>query len=115
MYENLQILEIGGGISVPYCGKLMSGFGCEVIKIEESAGDISRKMGPFKKGDDHSESGLFIALNNGKKSVCLDLDTDEGEQDFQKLLRNVDIVIEGGVFKRCIEKKYSYTYLKSIN
>ena len=115
MYENLQILEIGGGISVPYCGKLMSGFGCEVIKLEEPAGDISRKMGPFKKGDDHSESGLFIALNNGKKSVCLDLDTDEGEQDFQKLLRNADIVIEGGVFKRCIEKKYTYKYIKSIN
>ena len=71
MYENLQILEIGGGISVPYCGKLMSGFGCEVIKLEEPAGDISRKMGPFKKGDDHSESGLFIALNNGKKRKYL--------------------------------------------
>jgi crotonobetainyl-CoA:carnitine CoA-transferase CaiB-like acyl-CoA transferase len=116
MFENLSILEIGEGIAVPYCGKLMSGFGAEVIKIEGPQGDVSRRMGPFKGGSNSSkESGLFIALNNGKKSVCLDLDSKEGEKHFKTLLKKVDVVIEDNVFNNCFEENYCYEALSLIN
>ncbi len=76
MFDSLKILEIGSGIATPYCGKLMSIMGAEVIKIESLEGDESRRMGPFPKNEFSTDSsGLFIALNNGKKSVAVDIDS----------------------------------------
>ena len=116
MFDSLKILEIGSGIAAPYCGKLMSIMGAEVIKIEPMEGDESRRMGPFPKNDCSTDnSGLFIALNNGKKSVSVDIDSDPGERDLIELIRSSDIVIESNVFNSLENKTYSHPTLKRCN
>ena len=116
MFDSLKILEIGSGIAAPYCGKLMSIMGAEVIKIEPMEGDESRRMGPFPKNDFSTDnSGLFIALNNGKKSVSVDIDSDPGERDLIELIRSSDIVIESNVFNSLENKTYSHPTLKRSN
>ncbi|HEY4669775.1 MAG TPA: CoA transferase [Tepidiformaceae bacterium] len=93
--EGLRVLEIGNFVSAPYCGKLFSGYGADVIKIEPPGGDVSRTHGPFKDGVPNPEtSALFLYLNTGKRSVELPLDEPAGRDAFLRLVETADVVIE---------------------
>jgi crotonobetainyl-CoA:carnitine CoA-transferase CaiB-like acyl-CoA transferase len=63
--SDVKVLEFSDFISGPYCGKLLSNQGAQVIKIEKPGwGDISRSWGPFPENLPHPEkSGLFLFLN----------------------------------------------------
>lgn len=70
--HGLRVIETATGVAGAYCGKLLAGFGAEVIKVEAPEGDALRREGPFP-GDlpDPEKSGLFLHLNTGKRSVVL--------------------------------------------
>jgi crotonobetainyl-CoA:carnitine CoA-transferase CaiB-like acyl-CoA transferase len=71
-------------------------FGAEVIKIEAPGGDYVRQMTwPIVHDDHGSNSLMHLHLNRGKKSVVLDLKTESGTADFEKLVASADVVIEG--------------------
>ena len=84
--EGLRVVELAEGVSGPYCGKLLAGLGADVIKLEPSAGDETRREGPFP-GDvaQPERSGLFLHLNTGKRSVT--------SADVPALLADADAVI----------------------
>src|SRR5436309_9272753 len=83
-----RVLEAGEGIAVPYAGGLLAGLGAEVRKVEPPRrGDRTRHAGPFPDDlPDPEASGLFHYLNAGKRSVALDLTSDEGQEQFRRLL-----------------------------
>lgn len=93
-----RVIELAGGVSGPYCGKLLAGLGASVLKVEPPSGDPSRREGPFP-GDipDPEKSGLFLHLNTGKQSVTLDLEREEGRTLFSRLLHETpyDVLILG--------------------
>jgi crotonobetainyl-CoA:carnitine CoA-transferase CaiB-like acyl-CoA transferase len=71
-------------------------FGAEVIKVEAPGGDYVRQMTwPIVHDEHGSNSLMHLHLNRGKKSVVLDLKTDEGRASFEKLVASADVVIEG--------------------
>jgi len=89
------VLDVGQGISGPYCAKIMAQMGAEVIKVEPPEGEEARSMGPFPGGQPHPEkSGLFLALNANKYGITLDLDSADGAEAFRKLAATADIVVE---------------------
>jgi crotonobetainyl-CoA:carnitine CoA-transferase CaiB-like acyl-CoA transferase len=93
--SNLRVVELAQGIAGPYCGKLFSDLGADVIKIEPAGGDRSRRYGPFPNDDPQPEkSGLFLHLNTGKKSLTLDTSFTSGQVVLKKLLSNVDVLID---------------------
>jgi len=66
------VLDVGQGISGPYCAKIMAQMGAEVIKVEPPEGEEARSMGPFPGGQPHPEkSGLFLALTPTKMASTL--------------------------------------------
>jgi crotonobetainyl-CoA:carnitine CoA-transferase CaiB-like acyl-CoA transferase len=79
-----------------YCGKLLSDFGAQVIKIEKpDRGSPTRRLGPFGPGSrDGENSGLFAYLNTNKRSVALDLSDAGVAETLDKLLKRVDVVID---------------------
>ncbi len=91
---------------------LLADFGAEVIKIEEpDIGDYARSSHP-KIGKD---SAVFHSLNRNKKSVCLNLKSQEGKDTFLKLVETADVVVESfrpGVMERL---GLDYERLKKIN
>jgi len=91
-----KVIDISRGIAGAYCTRLMAGFGAEVIKIEKpNTGSPLRRLRPFKSNVPGIEnSGLFIYLNTGKKSLTLDITTATGKQIFLELARRADAVIE---------------------
>ncbi len=89
------MLELGDGVSAPYCGKILAGLGAEVIKVEPPHGDVAREMGPFPDDVPHPEkSGVFLALNANKYGVTLDAESSEGVGTFRRLVSTADIIIE---------------------
>ena len=82
-------------VAGPYCTRLLAGFGADVVKIEKPSGDPARRMGPFLNGEPGLErSGLFLYLNNNKRSITLDLKSRVGVAEFRELAGNADIVVE---------------------
>jgi crotonobetainyl-CoA:carnitine CoA-transferase CaiB-like acyl-CoA transferase len=76
----------------PFTAQLLAEMGADVIKVEDyKKGDVARAYGV---GDGAAESSSFLALNRGKRSVCLDLKTDGGREAAQRLAANADVVIE---------------------
>ncbi|HYH22484.1 MAG TPA: CoA transferase [Azospirillum sp.] len=72
----IRILEVGHMLAGPYCGMLLADLGADVIKIEAPEGDIARRVAPHHVGPHNT---YFASLNRNKRSVCLDLASDEGQ------------------------------------
>ncbi|HEY5761461.1 MAG TPA: CoA transferase [Steroidobacter sp.] len=88
--SEIRVLELAEGVAGEYCGKLLSDFGAEVIKVEPPEGSPTRRCGPF--AGEHS--GLFAYLNTNKSSVVLDRSTPSGKSTLSKLLERVDVVVD---------------------
>lgn len=94
--SGFKVLELAESVSGEYCGKLLSDFGADVIKLEQPGrGSPTRGLGPFGPGGAERErSGLFAYLNTNKSSLALDLSTVPGAETLNRLLDRVDVVID---------------------
>ena len=89
--KGVRILELGQIIAGTYGGQILSDMGAEVIKIEAPTGDLGRNpsVAPFK-----GHSGLFLTFNRNKKSVVIDLKSEDGRATFLDLVRQCDVVVD---------------------
>jgi crotonobetainyl-CoA:carnitine CoA-transferase CaiB-like acyl-CoA transferase len=95
-----RVLDLSALLPGPYCSRILADFGAEVIKVERpNGGDWLRLVPPLVDG----ESLLFCALNRGKKSLTLNLKTDEGKAILRQLVKTADVLLESfrpGVMER---------------
>jgi crotonobetainyl-CoA:carnitine CoA-transferase CaiB-like acyl-CoA transferase len=94
MFQNLKVLELASVLAGPSVGQFFAELGSEVIKVEnlKTGGDVTRSWkGAGEQTDDRS--AYFCSCNWGKKSVAVDLTTDEGKQIVKKLAKRSDIII----------------------
>ena len=94
--DGMRVLELGGCVSAPYCGKLLADYGADVIKIEPpGAGDEARRMGPFAGDDPDPEKSIpFLYLNTNKRGISLGIDTISGARILNRLLESADVLVE---------------------
>ena len=115
------VLELGEGVSAPYCGKLLADYGADVIKVEPPAGDPAHRHGPFPDGTTgaglpHPEkSALFLYLNTNKKGVTLDFSTASGARLLRRLVEEADVLVENQPPGRLEELALSYRELACLN
>ena len=77
------------------CGQILARLGANVIKIEDPGGSPERSKGPFAGDINDPERSLFwLAYNRGKKSVTLQLESQNGKEVFKKLVAKSDIIVE---------------------
>jgi crotonobetainyl-CoA:carnitine CoA-transferase CaiB-like acyl-CoA transferase len=113
----LKVIEYGDFVSAPYCGKLLSDLGADVIKIEKPGkGDTARKYGPFPNDEPHPEkSGLFLYLNTNKRGVTLNLKTAAGRKVFKELAKWADVLIENNPISDLKKLGLDYETLHKVN
>lgn len=89
--RGIRVLELGNYIAGPTAGRLLADFGADVIKVERPrTGDETRRW-RLHAGD---TSMLYRTLNRGKRSLVLDLRTDEGREIVRDLVRRSDVLLE---------------------
>lgn len=100
--DGIRILDFTQGHIGSYATMLLADFGAEVIKIEdpENGGDVLRSS--FPKTD--KGSAYHAYMNRGKKSICIDRNTAEGQAIIMKLIEKADVVCDcfpAGEMERC--------------
>lgn len=109
----IRILDLSRLLPGAYASQMLADFGADVIKIEEpGSGDYGRYMPPHGAG---GMSLYFLAINRNKRSVTLNLKTEEGRAVFQRLVSGADVVLESfrpGVMERL---GLGYEQLREIN
>lgn len=103
--DGLTILDLSRVLAGPYCTQVLADHGAEVIKVESPIGDHTRYWGPpIQDGT----AAYFTGLNRNKRSISLDLTTDDGKGILLKLIESADVLIEN--FKPGTMEKWGLGY-----
>jgi crotonobetainyl-CoA:carnitine CoA-transferase CaiB-like acyl-CoA transferase len=117
--SGIRVLDLSRILAGPWATQLLADLGAEVIKIERpGGGDDTRGWGPpFVRGADEVDvfSAYFVGANRGKKSVVVDLASQEGREIIAALARTSDIVVEN--FSVGVARRFGFDYatLSAIN
>ena len=104
--DDLFVVDLSRILSGPVCTMLLADMGARVIKVEPPpSGDDSRQWGPPFIG---GISTYFLSINRNKKSVGLNLKTEEGRRVLWKLIERADVVIEN--FRPGVLEKLGFGY-----
>ena len=86
--NNIKVVDLTRTLAGPFCTMMLADLGAEVIKIEEpNRGDETRMWTPFWNG----ESTQFVSFNRNKKSLTVNLKSEEGVELVKKLAMDADI------------------------
>ena len=110
--KGVKVIDMSHVIAGPFASHYLSQLGAEVIKIEKpGVGDVMRAS----KKTTESDSIAFTAFNAGKKSLAIDIRTEEGANIIRSLAKESNIFIEN--FRPGVVKKYGLDYesIKKIN
>ena len=88
--NGIRILDLTRNIAGPVATMMAAEMGADVIKVEPPDGDEMRTWPPFVDG----QSVYFISCNRGKRSISLDLKSEEGKTLFMQLLDHSDVLVE---------------------
>ena len=111
--DGVTVLDNSQILAGPFCTMLMADMGANVIKVEKpTGGDDTRRMGPpFIEG----ESAAFLQMNRNKRSIVLDIRSDDGKEAFKKLVAKSDILIENSRPGSMIRNGLGWDDLKVIS
>ena len=112
----IRVIALEQYMSGPYCSMLLADAGAEVIKIERpGSGDPRRSIPPFTEKNGIKKAGGFMAYNRNKKSISLNIRTDEGKKVYQDLVKSADVVVENLRPGSTDKLGIGYDDLKKIN
>ncbi|GLP96323.1 CaiB/BaiF CoA transferase family protein [Paraferrimonas sedimenticola] len=108
----IAVEQYGAG---PYGSAYLADMGAEIIKIEnpKTKGDISRQTGPYFLGE--NDSYFYQTFNGNKKSLSLNLKSEQGWQVFERLVKSADAVYNNLRGDQPAKLGITYDHLKSIN
>ncbi len=89
----IKVVELGVWVAGPAAGGLMADWGADVIKVEPAQGDPQRNMFRALGIDAQIGEPQFEIDNRGKRSVVLDLRSDDGKRAMLSLLADADVFI----------------------
>ena len=95
LLDGIRVLDLTNVLSGPFATLHLAWLGAEVIKIENPKdGDLARKLGCVPEYNKMLMGTSFLAQNSNKKSLTLNLKTEEGKEIFRQLTKTADIIVE---------------------
>jgi itaconate CoA-transferase len=88
--EGIVVVSLEQAVAAPFCATRLADAGATVIKVERPEGDFARAYDANIKG----QSSYFVWLNRGKKSVVIDLASDEGRKELETLIETADVLLQ---------------------
>ncbi len=118
--HDIKVLDLSRVLAGPWCTQNLADMGADVIKVERpNGGDDTRGWGPpFLKdadGADTSEAAYYLSTNRNKRSIAIDIASQEGADLVREMAKRCDVLVEN--FKVGGLKKYGLDYesLRKIN
>ncbi|MCV7435294.1 CaiB/BaiF CoA transferase family protein [Mycolicibacterium bacteremicum] len=110
--EGVRVIDVTSVVMGPYCTQIMADMGADVIKIEPPEGDITRNVAV---GPSPGMNGVFVNVNRGKRSVVLDLRSEEGAAALRALIATADVFIHSMRAKAIARLGFDYVSVAAIN
>lgn len=110
--QNIRVLDLSRVLAGPYCTMVLGDLGAEVIKVEPPEGDETRGWGPPFAG---GESAYYLCVNRNKRSMVVNLKTEEGKNILREFAMQSDVLVEN--FRPGTLKKFGLDFetLQALN
>ena len=108
----IRVVDLTSVVMGPYCTQIMADMGADVVKVEAPEGDITRYVA---EGPTPGMNGVFMNVNRGKRSVVLDLRSDEGVAALRALVGTADVFIHSMRAKAIRRLGFDYDAVAAIN
>lgn len=89
--DGLRVIDLTQRLPGPFCTMLLADLGADVIQVESAAGDAARTLAVGKAG----KGAAYALLGRNKRSVVLNLKSEEGREACLCLIAGADVVVEG--------------------
>jgi len=109
--HGIRVIDLGRHQAGPRCAQVLARLGAEVIKIERLGGEETRYHGPWVR----KQSAYWVQYNSGKKSLSMDLRTEEGKTALRKLIKISDVLVQNFRPGTIDEMGFGYDVLKTLN
>lgn len=111
--DGIKVVEMTSVVLGPYACQMLGDLGADVIKIEPTAGDTNRRLGPHRN---HSDMGaLFLTCNRNKRSVALDLKSERGLNAALEIIKSADVVVHNFRPQAMARLGLDYEAIKAVN
>ncbi|UMB69355.1 CoA transferase [Mycobacterium paraterrae] len=108
----VRVVDLTAMVMGPYCTQIMADMGADIIKVEPPQGDNTRYI---SVGPAPGMSGVFVNVNRGKRSVVLDLRTEDGAAALRALVETADVFIHSMRAKAIAKLGFGYDDVAAIN
>jgi len=108
----VRVVDLTAMVMGPYCTQVMADMGADVIKVEIPSGDNTRYI---SVGPEPGMGGVFVNVNRGKRSVVLDLRTDDDKQVLRDLITTADVFIHSMRATAIAKLGFDYDAVAAIN
>lgn len=111
--EGIRIVEMTSVVLGPYACQMLGDLGADVIKVEPLEGDTNRNLGPHRNNSDMGS--LYLTCNRNKRSVALNLKSEDGKVALRELIKTADVLIHNFRPQAIERLGFSYDSVKTIN
>ncbi|MEU2090056.1 CaiB/BaiF CoA transferase family protein [Nocardia beijingensis] len=88
--DGVRILDLTSNFMGPFATLLLADMSADVVKVESTAGDTTRRVGPRRNP---GMGAIFLHLNRNKRSLVLDLKSEQGNAALQRMLGSADVLL----------------------
>jgi crotonobetainyl-CoA:carnitine CoA-transferase CaiB-like acyl-CoA transferase len=118
--EGLRVVDLTRALAGPFCTMMLGDLGADVIKVERPyRGDESRGWGPPFVGEPYGpypgESAYFLAANRSKRSITVNLKSEEGQELVRRLAAKADTLVENFRTGALDEMGLGYDAMQAVN
>ncbi|MGE3691050.1 MAG: CaiB/BaiF CoA transferase family protein [Novosphingobium sp.] len=109
--SGIRVVDLTSMVFGPYATQIMADMGADVIKVETPEGDNTRYI---NAGPAPGLGGVFVNVNRGKRSVVLDLKSDQGKEALRRLIARADVFIHSMRGAAIARLGFDYAAVKAI-
>lgn len=110
--SGVKVVDLTGMVMGAYCTQILADMGADVIKVEAPEGDITRSI---SVGPAPGMSGVFTNINRGKRSLVLDLQSEDARHALRALIKDADVFIHSMRSKAIARLGFGYEDVAAVN
>lgn len=110
--SGIRVTDLTATFMGPYCTQILADMGADVIKVEPPSGDTTRYV---SAGPEPAMAGVFVNVNRGKRSVVLDLRTEDGKETLRRIAERTDVFIHSMRAQAMERLGFGYSSVSELN